>query len=67
MEGTTWMEEIVWLLANDCDFEKAKTVHHFFRVTITDRGHSKRRMSEIQSPRVFKSHLQPKFLPDDLP
>lgn len=22
--GTTWMQELVWLLTNDCDFEKAK-------------------------------------------
>jgi len=26
ISGTQWMMEIVWLIANDCDFEGAKTL-----------------------------------------
>ena len=65
-KGTTWLEEILWLLLNDFDFEKARSIHHYYRVTIVDSGHSKRLLSEIPSPRLFKSHLPLKFLPESL-
>ena len=28
-QGTTWMLELVWMLQNDCDFEKGKASLEF--------------------------------------
>ena len=64
--GTTWVEEIVWLLLNDFNYDLAKKMHHYYRVIVLDTGHSKKRLAELPSPRMFKSHLQLKFLPEDL-
>lgn len=67
--GTTWTEEIVWLLQNDLDFDKALNTKHFERVMFIDTGLSKGKLKELESsnmPRVFKSHLPIQFLPDQV-
>ncbi|CAF0817408.1 unnamed protein product, partial [Brachionus calyciflorus] len=67
--GTTWTEEIVWLLQHNLDFEKAKSIRHFERVLYIDTGLSKgklRELEEAKDTRVFKSHLPIEYLPDNL-
>lgn len=32
--GSTWLQEILWLLGNDLDFEKAKTINQFVRTPL---------------------------------
>jgi hypothetical protein len=38
--GTTWAEEIAWLLNNNLDYKKCKRVEHFQRVLFVDTGYS---------------------------
>ncbi len=64
--GTTWVEEIVWLLVNNLDYEQSKQRSHFYdRITFIDEGVSEVQMAELTSPRVLKTHFTPRFLPDD--
>lgn len=63
--GTTWVEEIVWLLQNNLDYEKARSKFHFKRILFIDRGVSKGTLEDTKSPRVLKSHLRKQFLPDN--
>ena len=64
--GTTWIEEIVWLIKNDLNFELSKKRFHMERVRYIDSGVSRLELSEIPNPRVFKSHLPLQFLPDNI-
>ena len=36
--GTTWTQELAWLLLHDLDFETAKTVGQFYRSPFIDMG-----------------------------
>jgi hypothetical protein len=63
--GTTWIEEIAWLLNNNLDYAKSKSVQHFERVAFVDTGFSSAFLEEMPSPRTFKSHLLPKYLPEN--
>lgn len=79
--GTTWTQELVWLVSNDCDFEKAKTVQVYERcpylegpalelyVKNSESEYTQemmKRLETMQSPRIFKTHLRLFLLPDDL-
>ena len=79
--GTTWTQELVWCIQNDCDFDKAKNVMAIDRVpflevpVLTDcikdvvpffSEDLLARADEMDSPRVLKSHLQFCLFPDDL-
>jgi hypothetical protein len=64
-KGTTWLDEIVWLLISNLDFKNAVAKSWADRVLWLDIGFSKDILDEIESPRVFKSHLLPKYLPDN--
>ena len=69
--GTTWVQELVWCLQNNCDIDKAKTISGQERVpfletpVISDfldevRPHLDgyfEKLATMDSPRVFKSHL----------
>lgn len=66
LKGTSWVEEIVWLLKNNLDYEAAKSKFHFSRVTFVDSGCSEKRAELLPSPRIFKTHLPLKFLPDNI-
>jgi hypothetical protein len=46
------------------DFEQAGAVYHLARVPYIDMGVSEAELNEFPSPRVFKTHLPPKYLPD---
>jgi hypothetical protein len=63
--GTTWIEEIAWLLNNNLDYARSKSVPHFERVVFVETGFSDPFLEEMPSPRTFKSHLLPKYLPEN--
>lgn len=64
--GTTWVEEIVWLLQNDLDFDESLKTSHFDRVYFVDMGISKGKINQMSKNRVFKSHLPIRYLPDNI-
>ena len=80
--GTTWTQELVWLLQNDCDFEQAKTIPIDKRFPFMDfpvlfdfnkellppflQGDILKSVEDMPSPRFMKSHLHLCLLPDDL-
>ena len=79
--GTTWTQELVWLLQNGCNFEEAKAVPidrrfpfldlpvllEFFKDDIPPSLHNYfETVEEWPSPRLIKSHLRLCLLPDDL-
>ena len=64
-KGTTWVEEIVWLIKNKLNYEKAKKDFHFVRIPWIDQGMSQFTFNKIRSPRIFKSHLPIKFFPEN--
>ncbi|XP_070073995.1 luciferin sulfotransferase-like [Drosophila takahashii] len=70
--GTTWMQELAWLLLNDLDFERAKSEYPFYRspfleysVTNPDGGiDGIDKCNEMtDSSRLIKSHLPAQLLP----
>lgn len=61
--GTTWVEELVWLIKHNADIKTANNKYHFERVLFLDRGIQHEVTDFAPSPRVFKSHLLPQFLP----
>lgn len=62
--GTTWVEELVWLIKHNADIRSANNKYHFERVLFLDRGLQPEITDFAPSPRVFKTHLLPHFLPD---
>ena len=54
--GTTWMQELAWLIANDLDLEGAKC-NQFFRVPFLElqwlrRGRLEEKTTEVNCPRT---------------
>ncbi|XP_063242492.1 luciferin sulfotransferase-like [Bacillus rossius redtenbacheri] len=75
--GTTWTQEMVWLLVNDLNYEEAEKVPLVARVpffeysTIADvkdvlPEDSITFASKLSSPRIFKTHLPKQMLPKDV-
>ncbi|XP_049795435.1 luciferin sulfotransferase-like [Schistocerca nitens] len=76
--GTTWTQELVWLLMNDLDFETAKEMcitkrfpylEHVSLVPAAARQGAPdtiRRAADQPPPRLIKSHLPPALLPRQL-
>ena len=80
--GTTLIQELAWLLQNDCNFEEAKAVQLDLRCPFLDfsiltdflqdemprflQGNFLKTIEEMPSPRVIKSHLHLCLLPDGL-
>lgn len=71
--GTTWTQEMVWLLANNLDLKKANEIiqddryQYMERVAINTYTNSTvARMIAAPSPRFIKSHLPPALLPKAL-
>lgn len=63
--GTTWVEELVWLIKHNADIKAASNKYHFERVLFLDRGIQEEVTDFAPSPRVFKTHLLPQFLPTE--
>ncbi|EDW01049.1 sulfotransferase 1A3 [Drosophila grimshawi] len=72
--GTTWMQELAWLLLNDCDFEAALSKDlelrspflEFDFMVNSDEQTALERVEELPSPRLIKSHLPLPLLPRQL-
>ncbi|KAJ9573814.1 hypothetical protein L9F63_008796, partial [Diploptera punctata] len=77
--GTTWTQELIWLLLNDLDFNKASSINQIERSPFFEFGclvdkdvNSKysvdtlKASKELKSPRCIKSHLPIELLPEQL-
>ncbi|KMY96082.1 uncharacterized protein Dsimw501_GD11783, isoform A [Drosophila simulans] len=72
--GTTWMQELLWLLLNNCDFEGALAKDQELRTPFLEFGYSVFQdlnrsfgpIEELKSPRLIKSHLPLALLPSKL-
>ena len=79
--GSTWTQELVWLIQNDCDFGKAKAIQLDTRVPFLEspilKNFVKNRdsmdgefifkiLATLPSPRILKTHLPLCLLPIDL-
>ena len=61
------MQEILWQLLNNLDFEKGKQINTMIRSPWIDSGfRSEKILEKMPSPRIFKSHLHYQFLPENL-
>eukprot|EP00795_Rhopilema_esculentum_P001673 gene1673-16148_t len=78
--GTTWVQELVWCLQNNCDIDKAKAISAWERVPFLENpvivhfiddarprfnGYLEM-VATMDSPRVLKSHLPFGHFPEDL-
>ncbi|XP_063697585.1 sulfotransferase 1 family member D1-like [Culicoides brevitarsis] len=74
--GTTWTQEMVWLINNNCDFRKAKKVSQLFRFPLLEllamvpspqnSADLFDEINKLPSPRHLKSHLPISMLPEKL-
>ena len=80
--GTTWTQELVWLLQNECNFEVAKTTtltnrfpfldipilteYRRDELTVFKQRDFLAKVEKMSSPRLMKSHFRLCLLPDDL-
>ncbi|XP_055692434.1 luciferin sulfotransferase-like isoform X2 [Lutzomyia longipalpis] len=72
--GTTWCQEMVWLLDNNLDFEGAKSTlltDRFAYLELNylpngEKGHSVDRLTAMPAKRYIKSHLPAHILPRSL-
>ncbi|KAH8416080.1 hypothetical protein KR222_007715 [Zaprionus bogoriensis] len=72
--GTTWMQELLWLLMNDCNFEAALAKDLELRTPFLefdflvhkDEQRALKPVEELPSPRLIKSHLPLALLPAQL-
>ncbi|XP_062558368.1 sulfotransferase 1 family member D1-like [Armigeres subalbatus] len=73
--GTTWCQEMIWLICNDLDYEKAASVKLNTRFPFLDLGGIRdlppgldpvKEVESIASPRFIKSHLPVALLPDQI-
>ncbi|XP_055842435.1 luciferin sulfotransferase-like [Episyrphus balteatus] len=72
--GTTWTQEMTWMLMNDLNFDEAKSVDITQRsiyfelegMIPTDEWKHFDLLNEQKSPRVIKSHLPISLLPRDI-
>ncbi|KAL1138356.1 hypothetical protein AAG570_008420 [Ranatra chinensis] len=72
--GTTWTQEMVWLMGNNFDFEKAKETALYKRFVFLDYScvggnlpiNTLELVEQMPSPRYIKSHLPLELLPKEL-
>lgn len=79
--GTTWTQELVWLVMNNCNFEQAKAVKLDERILYMESGviteilrgnlpmqyhNPSQSIEQFLPSRILKSHLRFCLLPDDL-
>ncbi|KAH8416081.1 hypothetical protein KR222_007714 [Zaprionus bogoriensis] len=72
--GTTWMQELLWLLMNDCNFEAALAKDlelrspflEFDFMINSNEERALKPVEELSSPRLIKSHLPLPLLPAQL-
>ena len=64
--GTTWVQEIIYVILNDCNYEKSKSAKMddkspFFEYPKPGGIDS---INDLPSPRLIKTHLPKPFLPE---
>lgn len=65
--GTTWSQEMVWLLMNNMDFEKAKSIDIELRSRFVDYSLKCLETSKTDPrPRVLKTHEKMQLLPKEI-
>ncbi|XP_066912848.1 luciferin sulfotransferase-like [Clytia hemisphaerica] len=75
--GMRWLMEIVWLIKNDVDIEKAKTVSMSERIPFMDfdlvfplspdpKNPFSQKASKAERPRIIKAHLAYQMLPKQI-
>ncbi|KAL7015953.1 hypothetical protein ACKWTF_016747 [Chironomus riparius] len=73
--GTSMMQEMIWLIMNDFDFDKAKNIQRGVRAPIIElydfyqsirNEGSYPQFDDLQRPRTFKSHMPVQLLPDNV-
>ena len=73
--GTTWAQAMVWLIANDLDYEKANRIHIANRFPFLEIGglielspgrDPYQRIVDMAPTRFIKSHLPVAFIPDEI-
>nr|XP_029731851.1 sulfotransferase 1 family member D1-like [Aedes albopictus]XP_029731852.1 sulfotransferase 1 family member D1-like [Aedes albopictus] len=69
--GTTWTQEMMWLICNDLDYEKARSITLDDRFPFLEIGSvipggsdSVKVVEEMESPRFIKTHLPVALMPD---
>jgi len=61
--GVTWLQEIVWLIANDLDFNTAKSQYITQRFPYLEfPTPGIKSIERLKSPRFIKTHLTPSLL-----
>ncbi|XP_064596297.1 sulfotransferase 4A1-like [Liolophura sinensis] len=65
--GTTWTQELVYMVANDADVEKASSMNLEARFPyLEDHENSPENLKTAESPRFIKSHLPYRLLPKEI-
>ncbi|CAF0738590.1 unnamed protein product [Brachionus calyciflorus] len=65
--GTTWVQELVYLIENECDFKKAQQDSIENRSPFFDYpSPGLKHIDNIKSRRIIKTHLPISFLPDNI-
>lgn len=72
--GTTWIQELLWLVLYDFDFEAARSEHlevrtpflEFEYMIHNDLDHALDQTEALKSPRLIKSHMPLALLPQQL-
>ncbi|XP_065082227.1 luciferin sulfotransferase-like [Ochlerotatus camptorhynchus] len=73
--GTTWCQEMIWLICNDLDYEKANSINLTNRFPYLEKGGLRdlprgmdrfQEVDSLSSPRFIKSHLPVALLPDQI-
>lgn len=74
--GTSWLQEMIWLLCNDLNYTKAKKMSQMFRFPLLELASLMpieqsisvllHQMDKFPSPRYFKSHLPVSMLPEKM-
>lgn len=74
--GTSWLQEMIWLLSNDLNYTKAKKMSQMFRFPLLELASFVpmdqelavlfNQMGTFPSPRYFKSHLPVSMLPEQM-
>nr|QNH68005.1 sulfotransferase-like protein 2 [Brachionus rotundiformis] len=63
--GTTWTNELVWLITHNLDYEGSQN-NLEKKIIWLDPGIPTNVIDDADSPRLFKNHLPLQFLPDDI-
>lgn len=74
--GTSWLQEMIWLLCNNLDYTKAKKISQMYRFPLLELASlvpieqplavMLSQMGTFPSPRFFKSHLPVSMLPEQM-